>query len=72
MFFNYKVSIQGRIPFSGQSQGEKGFLPFRIDTEVTKEDRKRERMRTIEAVHMQQAMSSLTPGHSTSLPGHTS
>jgi len=49
-----------------------GFLPFRIDTEVTKEDRKRERIRTREAVHMQQAMTSLTQGHSTSLPGHTS
>ena len=72
VFVNYKVSIHGRIPFSGQSQGEKSFLPFRIDTEVTKEDRKRERMRTIEAVHMQQAMSGLTQGHSTSLPGHTS
>ena len=73
VFVNYKVSIHGRIPFSGQSQGEKSFLPFRIDTEVTKEDRKRERMRTIEAVHIQQAMSSLiTQGHSTSQPGQMS
>jgi hypothetical protein len=72
VFVNYKVSIHGRIPFGGQSQGEKSFLPFRIDTEITKEDRKQERMRTIAAVHMQQAMNSLTQGHSTSLPGHTS
>jgi len=72
VFVNYKVSIHGRIPFSRQNQGEKSFLPFRIDTEVTKEDRQRERMRTIEAVHMQQAMSSLTQGHSTSLPGQMS
>jgi hypothetical protein len=72
VFFNYKVSIHGRIPFAGQSQGEKSLLPFCIQTEVTKEDRKRERIRTRDAVHMQQAMSDLTQGHSSSLPDRTS
>jgi hypothetical protein len=39
---------------------------------ITKEDRKQERVRTIETVHMQQATSGVTLGHSTSLPGRTS
>ena len=71
-FLNDKVSIHGRIPVRGQSHEEKSFLPFRIESEITKEDRKRERMRTIATVHMQQAMSRLTLGHSTSQPGRTS
>ena len=45
-----------------------GFLPFCIEREITKENRKQERMRTIETVHMQQAMSRITLGHSISLP----
>ena len=71
-FLNDKVSIHGRIPLRGQNREETNFLPFCIETEITKEDRKRERMRTIETVHMQQAMSTITLGHSTSQPGRTS
>ena len=71
-FLNDKVSIHGRIPFRGQNLKETSFLPFRIEREITKDDRKQERMRTIETVHMQQAMSNLTLGHSTSQPGRTS
>jgi site-specific DNA recombinase len=67
-FLNDKVSIHGRIPLRGHNQDAPGFLPFCIEREITKEDRKQERMRTIEAVHMQQAMSRITLGHSTSLP----
>jgi len=66
-FLNDKVSIHGRIPFRGQNLKEPSFLPFCIDREIIREDRKLERMRTIEAVHMQQALSSLTLNHSNSL-----
>ena len=59
------------VPVRGQSHEEKTFLPFRIESEITKGDRKQERMRTFETVHMQQAMSNLTQGHSTSQPGRT-
>jgi hypothetical protein len=58
------------FPYPGRAQGEKTFLPFRIDTEVTKDDRNRERMRTIEAVHMQQAINSVTLDRTSQLPRH--
>jgi hypothetical protein len=35
------------------------FLAFRIDREITEEDRKQERLRAIRAVQMQQAMSTI-------------
>ena len=58
-FLNDKVSIHGRVPFGGESVDEKSFLAFRIDREITKEDRKQERLRAIRAVQMQQAMSTI-------------
>jgi len=64
--------FHGRIPFRGQNLKEPSFLPFRIDREITKEDRKQERMRTIETVHMQQSLSRVAVGSSTWLPGRTS
>ena len=58
-FLNDKVSIHGRVPFGGESMDETGFPAFRIDREITKEDRKQERLRAIRTVHMQQAMSAI-------------
>jgi hypothetical protein len=39
-FLNDKVSIHGRIPLLGRNPKEPSFLPFRIESEITKEDRK--------------------------------
>src|SRR5688572_29856209 len=68
-FLNDKVSIHGRIPLRGQNREDPKLLPFCIEREITKQDRKQERMRTIQTVHMQQAMGRLTQDRSTSPPG---
>lgn len=65
-FLNDKVSIHGRVPFRGESMDEQSFLAFRIDREITEEDRKQERLRAIRAVQMQQAMSAIAVDRSRS------
>jgi hypothetical protein len=53
-------------------QAGRSFLPFRIDREITKEERYQERMRTIKTVHTQQAMSDVRLDRSTSIQDRTS
>ena len=50
-FLNDKISVHGRIPLRGQKQEGPKLLPFCIEREITKDDRKQERMRTIERAH---------------------
>jgi DNA invertase Pin-like site-specific DNA recombinase len=55
VFVNGKVSLHGQVPIR-HTEGnttETNMLPFRIESEITKEERQQERMRTAEAVRYQ-------------------
>jgi Resolvase, N terminal domain len=58
---NGKVSLHGRLPVKYE-QGDKmetNTLPFCIESEITREERYRERMRTAEAMRYQQSVALL-------------
>jgi hypothetical protein len=64
-----KVSLHGRVPIRHERKEdtETNTLVFCIESEITKEERYRERMRTAEAMRYQQSMSLLREQKATAL-----
>jgi hypothetical protein len=58
---NGKVSLHGRVPVKYEQGDDKeiNMLPFCIESEITREERYQERMRTAEAMRYQQSMAML-------------
>jgi site-specific DNA recombinase len=61
------IAIVGRVPLGTGEQS----LPFRIETAITQEDRRADRLRRVEETRQRQLLAIVTPDRSTSLPGHT-
>jgi hypothetical protein len=62
VFANDKVALHGQVPIQ-HTQGnniETSMLPFRIESKITKEERKRERMRAAESISYQQSIASIS------------
>jgi hypothetical protein len=62
------ITIVGRVPLGAGEQS----LPFRIETAITDEDRRADRLRRMDEVRQRQLLTMVTQGRSISLPGHTS
>jgi hypothetical protein len=62
------ITIFGRVPLGTGEQS----LPFRIETAITLEDRRINRLRRMHEVRQRQLLTIATLGRSTALPGHTS
>jgi site-specific DNA recombinase len=62
------VAIVGLIPLGVGEQS----LPFRIETAITQEDRRADRLRRMEETRQRQLVTMTTQGRSTSRSGHTS
>jgi hypothetical protein len=67
---NGKVSLHGRVPVKyGQGDDvETNTLPFCIESEITREERYREKMRTAEAMRYQQSVALLREQSANTLP----
>jgi hypothetical protein len=61
------ISICGRVPLGAGEQS----LPFRIETAITPEDRRADKLRRMDEVRQRQFLTMVTQGRSTSLQGHT-
>jgi hypothetical protein len=71
VYVNNKVSLYGRVPIKGDhGEAETKMLTFCIESEITKEERYREKLRTMEAIRYQQSMIPAPQGHTTSASGH--
>lgn len=69
VYLNNKVSVHGRVPIKGEhGEAEATMLTFCIESEITKEERYREKLRTMEA--MRQTMIPASLGHTTLASDH--
>jgi hypothetical protein len=64
----YDITIVGRVPLSAGEQS----LAFRIETAITQEDRRIDRLRRMDEVRQRQLLTIAIQDRSTSLPGHAS
>jgi hypothetical protein len=67
---NGKVWLHGRVPirYEQADDMETNTLPFCIESEITREERYREKMRTAEAMRYQQSVALLREQSASSLP----
>jgi hypothetical protein len=67
---NGKVSLHGRVPvrYEQGDDMEMNTLPFCIESEITREERYLEKMRTAEAMRYQQSVALLREQSASALP----
>jgi hypothetical protein len=70
VYLKNKVSVHGRVPIKGEHEVETTMLTFCIESEITKEERYREKLRTMEAMRHQQSMVPASRGRATLALGH--